>query len=319
MKAEFAVHNTIQNGPSSSNRKPEFIVVAGPTASGKSDIAMALAKRFNGSIVCCDSVQLYQGFDIGSAKPSVADRELVPHYLYDVFSWNEACDAATYANLARQAISEIRTHDRIPILVGGTGLYLRALLGDAWDSDVPSDEELRQELGKQTSAELFLQLKNVDPIRASQLHPNDRFRVIRALEINKLTGQPVKVRKANTGQFETIFMIMVCPDRRVLHERIQARTNEMLRAGLEHEVRELINSGVDPHCKPMQSIGYKQVIAMIQGKLESSQVEEKVLVATRQYAKRQMTWFKKVPSDITISGVSDLSKITELVDSIFKR
>lgn len=318
MKAKFAVQNTNLNGQAG-RQKPEFVVVAGPTASGKSDIAMALAERYQGSIVCCDSVQLYRGFDIGSAKPSVADRQCVPHHLYDVFNWNEACEAATYAQLARRAINEIRGNGRVPILVGGTGLYLRALLGDAWDSDVPSDEGLRRDLSQRPSGELFSDLQKVDPARASQLHPNDRFRVIRALEINKLTGHPVKFRQANTAQFEAAFMILVCPDRHILHERIQIRTSEMVRAGLEREVRELLSSGADPDCKPMQSIGYKQMIALIQGKLDCLQLEEKILAATRQYAKRQMTWFKKVPSDITIGGISDLSKITALVDPIFKR
>jgi tRNA dimethylallyltransferase len=318
MKAKFSVQNTTQNGQTV-RQTPEFIVVAGPTASGKSDIAMALAERYQGTIVCCDSVQLYRGFDIGSAKPSLADRERVPHHLYDVFNWDEACDAAAYAQLARRAINEIRGNGRVPILVGGTGLYLRALLGDAWDSDVPSDEGLRRDLSQRPSGELFSDLQKVDPARASQLHPNDRFRVIRALEINKLTGQPVKFRQANTVQFEAAFMILVCPDRPVLHERIQTRTSEMLRGGLEREVRELLNSGVDPHCKPMQSIGYKQLVAMIQDKLDSSQLEEKISAATRQYAKRQMTWFKKVPADIAITGSGDLSKITGLVDGIFKK
>jgi tRNA dimethylallyltransferase len=192
------------------------------------------------------------------------------------------------------------------------------LLGDAWDSDVPSDAGLRQGLSEQQSAELFSLLQKLDPVRASQLHPNDRFRVIRALEINKLTGHPVKARKANTSQFETTFMILIAPDRRILHERIQVRTSEMLQSGLEREVRELLRSGVDPDCKPMQSIGYKQLIAVIQGRLDLSQVEEKISVATRQYAKRQTTWFKKVPADITIGGVDDLSKVTALADAIFK-
>jgi tRNA dimethylallyltransferase len=312
------VQNTIRNGQVV-KKKPEFIVVAGPTASGKSDIAMALAERYQGSIVCCDSVQLYKGFDIGSAKPSMTDREMVPHHLYDVFKWDEACDAATYAQHARQAINEIRDNGRVPILVGGTGLYLRALLGDAWDSDVPSDEGLRLDLSQRPSSELFTDLQKVDPSRASQLHPNDRFRVIRALEINKLTGRPVKFRQANMSQFDDALMILVCPDRLILHGRIQTRTSEMLRAGLEREVRELLNYGVDPDCKPMQSIGYKQMIALIHGKLDPLLLEEKISAATRQYAKRQMTWFKKVPLDIAISGISDLPKITELVDPMFKR
>lgn len=318
MKIESTPENTIQNGQSS-KQKPEFIVVAGPTASGKSEIAMALAKRFSGSIICCDSVQLYRGFDIGSAKPTVADRAVVPHYLYDVFEWNEACDAAMYAQLARQAINTIRLAERIPIVVGGTGLYLRALLGDAWDLEVPSDSSLREELAKRSSEQLFSELQKFDPLRASQLHPNDRFRVIRALEINKLTGHPVKARKPNTAQFQTIFMILVRPDRSILHGRINARTGAMLHCGFEREVKDLLDARVDPDCKPMQSIGYKQVAAMIQGKLESSHVQEKISAATRQYAKRQMTWFNKVPADITVGGVSDLPEITGLLDKIFKQ
>jgi tRNA dimethylallyltransferase len=293
----------------------KFLVVVGPTASGKSALAMQLAQAFNGSIVCCDSVQLYRGFDIGSAKPSIAEQRLVPHYLYDALSWDQPCDAASYAAMAKQAIKYIREAGQLPIVVGGTGLYLRALLGDAWDDDVPSDEELRKKLNSRSSEDLFAELLRIDPRRAGQLHQNDRFRVVRALEINILTGHPVpSVSRAEPVQ-RSHLAVFLNPPRALLHERINQRTHKMLAAGVVQEVRRLISQGVDPFCKPMQAIGYKQVVAMIQGDLDDMNLEDEIATATRQYAKRQVTWFKKVPVDAVIEDLSDANELLKLIGS----
>ena len=297
------------------DQKVEFLVVVGPTASGKSALAMQLAQAFNGAIVCCDSVQLYRGFDIGSAKPSVAEQRLVPHFLFDALSWDQPCDAAIYAAMAKQAIKSIRESGRLPIVVGGTGLYLRALLGDAWDDDVPSDEELRKKLNSRSSEDLFAELLRLDPRRAGQLHQNDRFRVVRALEINILTGHPVPSGSRAEPAQRSHLAFFLNPPRAILHERINQRTKEMLAAGVEHEVRQLISQGVDPLCKSMQAIGYKQVVAMIQGYLEEMNLEDEIATATRQYAKRQVTWFKKVPVDAVIEELSDADELVRLVAS----
>jgi tRNA dimethylallyltransferase len=294
--------------------RPEFLVVGGPTASGKSAVGLELAKVFSGSIICCDSVQLYKGFDIGSAKPSLEEREVFPHLLFDEFDWNEPCDAAIYAAKARLAIQKVRSEGSLPIVVGGTGLYLRALLGDAWDDDIPSDPELRASLAERSSDDLYADLKTRDPRRATQLHMNDRYRVIRALEINILTGSPVKdISSPSSQRPRKHLMIFMNPPRDELYARINFRTTQMLRDGLIDEVRELIHSGVDPLCKPMGSIGYKEVVEMLQNKLAPEDLEAAIATATRQYAKRQVTWFKKVPSDAELSRVEDLRDVIDAI------
>lgn len=291
--------------------RPEFVVVGGPTASGKSALALELAKAIGGAIVCCDSVQLYRGFDIGSAKPTTLERGTVPHFLFDILDWNDPFDAAAYARAAKRVMTEIQQSGLIPVLVGGTGLYLRALLGDAWDDDVPSDQDLRLKLSERESLDLYGELKSRDPRRADELHPNDRFRVIRALEINILTGSNVRVRKPDKTLPTNHIMIFLNPDRQVLHDKIAKRTNAMITGGLIAEVDRLLASGVDPSSKPMQSIGYKQVVGMRQGVLPETKLEEKIIFATRQYAKRQVTWFKKVPHHLKGVGERDFAKIID--------
>jgi tRNA dimethylallyltransferase len=295
------------------DRRPEFIVVGGPTASGKSAVALELAKVLNGCIVCCDSVQLYRGFDLGSAKPSKTEQALVPHVLFDAFSWAEPCDAAIYAAKARQAIIDITARGQIPIVVGGTGLYLRALLGHGWDDDVPSDDALRQQLAQRSSEDLFAELRRLDPDRAMQLHINDRFRVIRAIEIIVLTGRPVaKTVKQQLPEHRHL-MVFMNPSREKLYERINRRTEAMVERGLLREVRDLLAAGVLPNCKAFGSIGYKEALAVAQGRESSEQLIKLIATATRQYAKRQVTWFKKVPWDAAISGEEDVPELLSLI------
>ena len=288
---------------------PEFIVVGGPTASGKSAMALELAKALSGSIVCCDSVQIYRGFDIGSAKPTKSEQSVVPHYLFDEFAWSEPCDAAIYAAKAKEAMAEIRGEGRIPVVVGGTGLYLRALLGESWDDDLPGDPELRQRLALRASDDLFNELRDKDPRRAAKLHMNDRFRVIRALEINILTGHPVRESLEGASSRRAHLMIYMNPSRDVLYERINTRVLQMLEDGFVTEVETLLAQGVSADCKPMGSIGYKEVVQMLAGHLNQSELPAAIATATRQYAKRQVTWFKKVPSDGVIEGTEPAAEL----------
>ena len=291
--------------------RPEFVVIGGPTASGKSALALELAEAIGGAIVCCDSVQLYRGFDIGSAKPSISERSMVPHYLFDILGWNDSFDAAAYARAAKSVMIEIKERGLVPIIVGGTGLYLRALLGDAWDDDVPSDQELRLRLSRRESLDLYNELDSKDPRRAAELHPNDRFRVIRALEINILTGAPVRMRKPDNTLPSGHLMIFLNPEREILHNCIAQRTHIMIANGLVSEVDDLLAAGVASDCKPMQSIGYKQVVAMRHGLLPAEKLAEKIIFATRQYAKRQVTWFKKVPHHLKGMGERDFPRLIE--------
>jgi tRNA dimethylallyltransferase len=276
-----------------------YIAVVGPTASGKTSMGYELAHAIGGEIVCLDSVQLYKGFDIGSAKPTRVERTQCPHHLFDAFEWSEPCDAALYAARARLCIQEIRSRRKWPVLVGGTGLYLRAVQGHNWDEGLPKDDELRHELSTVNNESLMQELQAKDPLRASQLHVNDKFRLIRAVEINRLTGRPVpqpsKAMREDDGM-----VIVLNPERSMLHQRIDVRVKEMLKAGLISEVQGLCDKGVDLTCKPMQSIGYLQVGEYLSGKITEVALEPLIAAATRQYAKRQSTWFNKVDRYLTI-------------------
>lgn len=292
-----------------SHQKPRFLAVVGPTASGKSAVAMSIAGRCNGQIICCDSVQLYRGFDIGSAKPSVCDQQQIPHHMFDLFSPDEPCDAAIYGAKANSVIDQVVANGAMPIVTGGTGLYLRSITGENWNIDLPHDETMRKELATRDSADLFTELRQLDPTRASQLHQNDRFRVIRALEILKLTGKPVPQPQKLDHQYRNYLVVVMDPPRTKLHEQIHLRTKEMLELGLVEEVQGLLASGVAPNAKPMMSIGYAETCLYLRGELAKAQLQEAIEASTRQYAKRQCTWFKKIPRDYTLSSHDDLGNI----------
>lgn len=300
-----------------SSSKQEYLVIAGPTASGKSALAMDLARKFRGEIINCDSVQLYRGFNIGSAKPTADEQAAIPHHLLDVVNADESYDARCFAEATEALIKKIRGHDRLPIVVGGTGLYLRALWRDNWH-DLPKSESLRQQLETWSHEELYKRLQEIDPVRAAQLHRNDRFRLQRAVEIATLTGKPLSEQTTISDERHRAFAIRVLCPRPILQERSRQRVEQMLKAGLIEEVRQLLASGVDPNCKPMQSIGYAQVVEFLEGKITEAELPEQIQIATRQYAKRQETWFKKVNFDATwTSGSSTDSLIKLLKDSGF--
>jgi tRNA dimethylallyltransferase len=290
--------------------KKEYLVIAGPTASGKSALAMELAKQFRGEIINCDSVQLYRGFNIGSAKPSAAEQALIPHHLLDVVNADENYDARCFAEDTEALIKKIRSHGHLPIVVGGTGLYLRALWRENWH-DLPKSESLRQELEKWTNEELQRRLQDIDPGRAAQLHINDRFRLQRAVEIATLTGKALSEQTPKSDERERAFAIRVLCPRPLLQERSRLRVDQMLEAGLIDEVRQLLAAGVNPQSKPMQSIGYAQVVDYLEGKITEAELPEQIQIATRQYAKRQETWFKKVQFDATWTSGSAIEPLMQ--------
>lgn len=277
---------------------PRYLVIAGPTASGKSSLAMKIAKQYRAEIISCDSVQLYQGFDIGSAKPTVSDQKLIGHHLIDCLSWDQDCDARKYSDWARSTIKSIAKRGRLPIVVGGTGLYLRALWQQNWH-DLPKSESVRQALCQLTNEELHHQLTVRDPKRALAIHPNDRLRLIRANEIYELTGQPVPTTSVEVSAWRAgCLAIHTKLPRSVLHERIAARARQMLQEGLVEEVRFLLSElQCHPSCKPLNSIGYKQVVEFLNEGCSEEQLLDNIIFATRQYAKRQETWFRKVAFD----------------------
>ena len=279
--------------------KPRSYVVVGPTASGKSSLAMELATQHAGEIVSFDSVQIYRGFNIGSAKPSVQDVAQVRHHMVDFKDWHEEFDARMFAREAKLVVADIRSRGKLPILVGGTGLYLRALWGAAFHHDLPKDEALRKTLESLTNEEMMLRLQEKDPQRASELHVNDRFRLLRALELVTLMGGPIAANRGAPPEEDRdgAYVIYLKPERQVLHQRIELRADKMLAEGLIEEVRGLLAAGVDPGCKPMQAIAYKQVVEFLRGELSREELADRVKAATRQYAKRQVTWFGKLAVD----------------------
>lgn len=283
--------------------RPLTVAVAGPTGSGKTALGLALAASLGGEIVGCDSVQLYRGFDVGAAKPSPLERAQIPHHLVDVLAWDEDCDAARYAVMAKAAIAGIHARGRAAVIVGGTGLYLRALQGDAFHADLPQDSALRAALSQLALPELYARLAAKDPARAAELHPNDRFRVARALEITTLLGRPVSsLPKAPASGEEAFPVLVIDPPRAALHEALAGRTAAMLAHGLVAEVTALLSKGVAKTAKPMQSIGYRQVLLYLAGEISAAELPEKILAATRQYAKRQCTWFRGVLGALKLAG-----------------
>jgi tRNA dimethylallyltransferase len=278
-----------------------FVVIGGPTASGKSALAMKIAREFDGEIINGDSVAMYRRFDIGTAKPSIQERNLIPHHLIDILEPEDELDAARYGDLALEKIAELQKINKLPIVVGGSGLYLRALMRENFH-DLPHSPDLRLELSKLTTEELVLKLQAVDPERAKKIHKNDHFRLARALEIFTLTGKTMSeltnVPSETTGQ--DAFIINLNPERNLLHHRIAVRTEKMLADGLVDEVRELLSTDVLPTAKPFSTIGYKQALNHLEGLIPLESLQDQIIFATRQLAKRQCTWFKKVPWDLQL-------------------
>jgi tRNA dimethylallyltransferase len=282
-----------------------YIAVIGPTASGKSDLAMRLAQELNGELVNCDSVQIYRGFDIGAAKPTAEEQALVPHHLVDLLSWNEDFDARKFAARADEALEDIRSRGRVPIVVGGTGLYLKALWQDGFH-DLPKDNDLRIELSKLSLEELRGTLDRLDPRRSLEIHGNDRFRLQRAVEVATLLGHSVKDLDAPKSRRDEAFVIHMNVPRPLLHERIRLRSKKMLVQGLIEEVSGLLAAGVNPQSKPMQSIGYLEVAQFLSNELDRDELEEAIIIATRQYAKRQETLFRKMKVDLEWFATTEL-------------
>lgn len=277
---------------------PRLIALVGPTAAGKSALALRLARDAGGEIVSCDSLQVYRGLDIGSAKPTPEERALVPHHLVDVVDPDAPFSAADYARLARRALSEIAGRDRPAVVVGGTGLYLRALLEGLFAG--PSrDEALRRRLEglaeRHGDARLHRWLRRVDPEAASRISVRDRVRVVRAIEVCLATRLPLSDQHRAGAEPLVGFDVRVLglgPDRESLRRRVEARTEEMLARGLIDEVRGLLARGYGPELRPLRAIGYRQALAVVRGEMDVAAARRGIVSETMRYAKRQMTWFR---------------------------
>jgi len=302
-----------------------LVAIVGPTASGKSDLALFLAESFNGEIVNYDSLQIFRHLDIGTAKPTLQDRERVPHHMIDIREPTEVFTAGDYQREARQVLEEIRNRNRLPILVGGTGLYLRALLEGLFNGPSRSLRwRNRLEMISERKGREFLHrmLKRLDPVAASRIAERDKQKVIRALEVRLETGKPLsqhldEMPRAPITGFRPHF-VGLNPERADLYRRIDNRVCRMLELGLVDEVRQLISGGISSGAKPFEAIGYRHVIADIDSCIPREETIRIIQRDTRHYAKRQMTWFRR-QSDVTwFDGPGDNQEIKNKVYQFLK-
>lgn len=283
------------------NSQPFLVAIVGPTASGKSTLGVWLAEQLGGEVVACDSTQLYRGFDIGTAKPRAAERHGVPHHLIDVLDPTDVATAGGYRQMALAVLEDLRRRKRLPVLTVGTGLYLRALLEGL--AEIPQrSEELRARLRANAegrpSGHLHRILKRLDPQAAQKIAPADEQKLIRAIEVCLLARKPIsEVHRTGRNQLAgwQAVKIGLLPPREKLYERIHARTAAMLEQGWMDEVRGLLKSGLDENAKPFDFIGYRELRAALRKEISLERASEAIQQATRRYAKRQLTWFRKEP------------------------
>ena len=278
--------------------KAKLVTILGPTAAGKSELALDLAAELNGEIINADSQQVYRYMDIGTGKPSVADRARVPHHLIDIVNPDEEFNAALFRRSARASVEQIHQRTRKAMVCGGTGLYLKALtqglfIGPGKDPTIR--QNLARELGENGLAFLYRRLAKVDPSVTSTIHPNDRQRIIRALEIYELTGKPIsewQKEHAFADEPYEVLKIGLNRERAELYDRINRRCERMMQDGFLDEVRGLVGRGYGLELKPLRSVGYRQMGAVLSGTLSLDAAVEEMKQETRHFAKRQLTWFR---------------------------
>ena len=291
-------------------RDPLLVVICGPTGSGKTALSLALASHYHGEIVNCDSVAMYREFHIGTAKPTPEEQARVPHHLFDVIEPTAYTTAGEYASMARETLREIQFRRALPIVVGGTGLYLRALIDGLFPGPERS-EELRERLRERAQAKgqnyLHRMLQRVDSSAAARIHGNDVPKMIRAIEVSLSAKRPMTEQWRTGRQRLEGFMILrigLDPHRADLYRRIHERVLAMFDAGLVEETRDLLEK-YGTSARPLGSIGYKQVVQLLQGELDREGAVDAVQQAHRNYAKRQMTWFRREPEVTWMKGFGD--------------
>jgi tRNA dimethylallyltransferase len=300
---------------------PLLVVVLGPTASGKTALSVALAQRFHGEVINCDSVAMYREFEIGTAKPSADERARVPHHLLDCVDPTGYITAGEYARLARQVLAEIRSRQNLPIVAGGSGLYLRALLDGLFPGPKRS-EELRERLrrrAEQNGADyLHRVLRRLDPNAAAKIHANDIPKLIRAIEIclasrQRMTEMWKQGRDPLTGF--RILRLGLNPDREALYARINERAKQMFNSGLVEETKHLLTKYGDA-AGPLSSLGYKQAVQLLRGEVDLKSALQAAQQAHRNYAKRQMTWFRREPEVVWLEGFGDDPAIQQKAEAL---
>jgi tRNA dimethylallyltransferase len=298
-----------------------LLVVAGPTASGKTALALYLAEKLNGEIVSCDSVAVYRLFEIGSAKPTAAERGRVPHHGLDIFWPNEPCTAGDYSRAARASLADIRSRGKLPIVAGGTGLYLRALL-EGLAPAPPRNEALRAELRAQDPTTLHAQLQQLDPKAAALIHPNDTPKLIRSIEVSLAAGMP-QTEQWNEGRDPLtgfrILQLALSPPRKDLYARIDTRAAGMFEHGLLDETA-MLRDRFGDGCHALTSLGYAQAMAVLRGELALPDAIAAAQQGHRNYAKRQLTWFRRSPAMHWLYGFGDDPRIqSEALDLTAQR
>lgn len=297
-----------------------LLAILGATASGKSTLALSVAQRVGGEIVNCDSMQMIRYLDIGTAKPTLSDREVVPHHLYDTVEPDGFYSAGLYMRDARTVCREVSQRGNIPILVGGTGLYLRVFLEGIFDGPERSKKirsRLKEIVASEGKASLHDMLKQIDPDAAARIEPGDRIRLNRALEVALLTGQPISKLQSKRIPLKgfSVVKVGICVPRQDLYDRINRRVERMFQAGLLEEVESVLEMGYSPSAKGFEAIGYRCAIEILRHELTLGQAIELTQRDTRRYAKRQLTWFRKEMGVIWVSGPGEkVSAAEEVVD-----
>jgi tRNA dimethylallyltransferase len=295
---------------------PLLVVVLGPTASGKTTLSVVLAERFRGEVVNCDSVAMYREFEIGTAKPSPADRARVSHHLLDLVDPTGCITAGEYARLARRTLAEIKSRGSLPVVVGGTGLYLRALLDGLFPGPQRSEElreRLRQRVEQKGADYLHQVLRRLDPEAATKIHANDIPKLIRAIEVCLASRQKISEMWKQGRDPLTGFRILrvgLNPDRDELYKRINRRAQQMFEQGLVEETRALLEKYGEA-ARPLTSLGYRQAVQVIRGELNEDAALLAAQQAHRNYAKRQMTWFRREAEVVWLEGFGDDPRIEE--------
>lgn len=283
---------------------PKILVIVGPTASGKTRMAVELAQRHNGEVISADSMQIYRTMDIGTAKPTQEEMGGIPHHMIDVADPEEDFSVARYVEMAAQCVDDVLARGKLPIVAGGTGLYIDSLLSGRTFAPFSPDSALRGELERELAEKggqaMLEALSQVDPEAAQRLHPNDHKRIVRALEVYRSTGKTITQHNRETQaippRYDALTIGLAFQDRQAMWRRIDQRVDEMVAAGLEDEVRRLLTSGISPKCTAMQAIGYKEFTQALSGEMTWQEAADVVKLRSRQYAKRQLTWFGRNPN-----------------------
>ena len=280
---------------------PKILVICGPTASGKTALAVELALRHRGEVVSADSMQIYRRMDIGTAKPTREEMWGVPHHMLDVADPEEDFSVARYVDMAAKCVDDILSRGKLPILAGGTGLYIDSLLSGRtfapFQPDSPLRGQLEEQLRREGGAAMLARLAQVDPDSAARLHPNDEKRIVRALEVYQSTGKTITQHNLETQaippRYDALTLALAFERREDMWSRIDRRVDQMMDQGLVAEVQGLLDSGVPAKCTAMQAIGYKEMAAALLSGGDVRSAAEEIQLRSRQYAKRQLTWFKR--------------------------